>query len=167
MQFSRYQPIDSVFFQTIFIQVPFPPKITSTSSSLSCPASPLISSNQSPLTSTVSSSNTATPGLDSHFLDPDELAAKGATLLHHLAVWMIQQKSSSSSTNHNTSSAAAVSDALPSPKISRSETHSSGGQPSVYHHSSQSLPIRRQQTATSSSFSHLYSRYNISDNPYK
>ena len=104
---------------------------------------------------------------DSHFLDPDELAAKGATLLHHLAVWMIQQKSSSSSANHNTSSAAAVSDALPSPKINRSDTHSSGGQPSVYHHSSQSLPIRRQQTATSSSFSHLYSRYNISDNPYK
>ena len=29
---------------------------------------------------------------DSHFLDPDELAAKGATLLHHLAVWMIQQR---------------------------------------------------------------------------
>ena len=142
------------FFPTIFIQVPFPPKITSTSSSLSCPASPLISSNQSPLTSTVSSSNTATPGLDSHFRDAAE--------------WMIQQKSSSSSANHNTSSsAAAVSDALPSPKISRSETHSSGAQPSVYHHSSQSLPIRRQQTATSSSFSHLYSRYNISDNPYK
>jgi len=152
-QSSTQAVLDDAVFK-----VPFPPKITSTSSSLSCPASPLISSNQSPLTSTVSSSNTATPGLDSHFLDPDELAAKGATLLHHLAVWMIQQKSSSSSANHNTSSAAAVSDALPSPKISRSETHSTGAQPSVYHHSSQSLPIRRQQTATSSSFSHLYSR---------
>ena len=26
------------------------------------------------------------------FLDPNELAAKGATLLHHLALWMIEEK---------------------------------------------------------------------------
>ena len=25
-------------------------------------------------------------------LDPNELAAKGATLLHHLAMWMIEEK---------------------------------------------------------------------------
>ena len=25
-------------------------------------------------------------------LDPNDLAAKGATLLHHLAVWMLEEK---------------------------------------------------------------------------
>ena len=43
-----------------------------------------------------SSGHSSNFSFDSHFLDPDELAAKGATLLHHLAVWMIQQKKDSS-----------------------------------------------------------------------
>ena len=61
-------------------QVPLPPKHQSTSS---CPPA-------SPLSSTTAGQPKLS--LDSEFLDPDELAAKGATLLHHLAVWMIQQK---------------------------------------------------------------------------
>ena len=60
--------------------------------SSSCPVPP------SPNNSSTSAQTTNNPSnfsFDSHFLDPDELAAKGATLLHHLAVWMIQQRKDS------------------------------------------------------------------------
>ena len=61
-------------------QVPLPPKHQSTSS---CPPGEAMTTTSVPRPKL---------SLDSEFLDPDELAAKGATLLHHLAVWMIQQK---------------------------------------------------------------------------
>ena len=54
----------------------------------SCPAPP---SPALPLQSTAPH-HAPNFSFDSHFLDPEELAAKGATLLHHLAVWMIQQR---------------------------------------------------------------------------
>ena len=54
----------------------------------SCPAPP---SPALPLASTAPH-HAPNFSFDSHFLDPEELAAKGATLLHHLAVWMIQQR---------------------------------------------------------------------------
>lgn len=56
------------------------------SSSLPAPQSPKTSNTSS------QSGHSSNFSFDSHFLDPDELAAKGATLLHHLAVWMIQQR---------------------------------------------------------------------------
>ena len=69
------------------------------SSSCPVPPSPNNSSTSakqlSTTTTTGGASNPSNFSFDSHFLDPDELAAKGATLLHHLAVWMIQQRKDS------------------------------------------------------------------------
>ena len=39
-------------------------------------------------------------------LDPNDLAAKGATLLHHLAVWMIEENKCKEASSANTSLAA-------------------------------------------------------------
>merc|ERR1719220_3049896 len=85
-------------------KVPLPPKHSSTSS---CP----------PGGGMTSSSCSSQPklSLDSEFLDPDELAAKGATLLHHLAVWMIQQKNAGVSVG-GPSASSAVGDAMPPPR---------------------------------------------------
>ena len=70
------------------------------SSSCPVPPSPNNSSTSAKQLSTTTTttggaSNPSNFSFDSHFLDPDELAAKGATLLHHLAVWMIQQRKDS------------------------------------------------------------------------
>lgn len=62
--------------------------------SSSCPVPP--SPKSSTQNSSSQSGHSSNFSFDSHFLDPDDLAAKGATLLHHLAVWMIQQKKDSS-----------------------------------------------------------------------
>ncbi len=54
---------------------------------------PKASSSSSKATETSSASNLSFDGASaSPRLDPNELAAKGATLLHHLAVWMIEEK---------------------------------------------------------------------------
>ena len=78
---------------------------------------------------------------DSHFLDPDELAAKGATLLHHLAVWMIQQNKSdvdSDLIKHYQ----AVSDEMPAPNINKFSDKKDSP-----HKHSRSLPVPRQYLA--------------------
>lgn len=131
---SSHQADDSCF------KVPLPPHHVSTSS---CPAppSPALPS-QSPSKEAAHSSNFS---FDSHFLDPDELAAKGATLLHHLAVWMIQQKKEGATLGG--SSHTVVGDELPAPTVEESSKVSSSG-----HCYTQSLPARR-QAAQSSSFS--------------
>ena len=64
--------------------------------SSSCPVPPS-PSNPSSSAQSAGSGHSSNFSFDSHFLDPDELAAKGATLLHHLAVWMIQQRKDNSS----------------------------------------------------------------------
>ena len=149
-------------------KVPLPPKHVSTSS---CPASPSVTSTSAASrpasTSTSSSSSTMMPNsnlsLDSQFLDPDELAAKGATLLHHLALWMIQQKTTSEAGTSSSSSQAGpgpsslvTEDIGASPRLmAEAATNSSPSSSSHLH--TQSLPIRR-QAVQSSSFSHMYSR---------
>lgn len=83
---------------------------------------------------------------DSHFLDPDELAAKGATLLHHLAVWMIQQNQGEKENHHPF-----VPDEMPPPADSM-DKHTVVANKTVPfttnknspHKHSHSLPIRRQ-----------------------
>ena len=149
-------------------KVPLPPKHVSTSS---CPASPSVTSSSSrPVnTSTSSSSSTVMPSsnlsLDSQFLDPDELAAKGATLLHHLALWMIQQKTtseasgaSSSSSQTGPESSSLVTEArAASPRLMAEASNTSTSPTCSSHLHTQSLPIRR-QAVQSSSFSHLYTR---------
>ena len=99
--------------------------------------------------------------LDSQFLDPDELAAKGATLLHHLALWMIQQKTSEIGTSSSSSQTAGPSslvteDAGASARL-MAEAGPNSSPSSSSHLHTQSLPIRR-QAVQSSSFSHVYSR---------
>ena len=49
-------------------------------------------------------------------LDPNDLAAKGATLLHHLAVWMIEENKSKEASSANTSLATPNEQNLPPPK---------------------------------------------------
>ena len=121
-------------------KVPLPPHHVSTSS---CPAPPSPALPSQPSSSqAVHASNFS---FDSHFLDPDELAAKGATLLHHLAVWMIQQKKDGATVGG--SSQTVVGDELPPPTVEESSKVSSSG-----HCYTQSLPARR-QAAQSSSFS--------------
>ena len=72
-----------------------------------------------------------THSLDSSsFLDPDVLAAKGATLLHHLAVWMIQQRQEQPGQSPHP----AVPDQMPSPCLA-----SSLASPHTHSHS---LPVR-------------------------
>ena len=67
-----------------------------------------------------------TLSLDSTALDPDLLAAKGATLLHHLAVWMIQQRQEEAGGSPHPP----VTHHMPQPRLS----------PPHYH--SRSLPVR-------------------------
>ena len=69
-----------------------------------------------------------TRSLDSQALDPEELAAKGHHLLHHLAVWMIQQRQEAPGSNLHP----AVPDQMPEPSLASPHQHS------------QSLPVRRQ-----------------------
>ena len=105
--------------------------------------------------------------LDSQFLDPDELAAKGATLLHHLALWMIQQKTTSEASGASSSSSHAdppgpsgslvTEDTGASPRLMAEAGVTNSSPSSSSHLHTQSLPIRR-QAVQSSSFSHLYSR---------
>lgn len=83
---------------------------------------------------------------DCHFPDPDELAAKGATLLHHLAVWMIQQKTEGETVGQ--SCRTAVGDALPPP--SSNETLTVSTKTASPHCHSRSLPTRRQNIVSSS-----------------
>ena len=130
---SKQEADDSCF------KVPLPPHHVSTSS---CPAPPSPSQTTSRETAAGHSSNFS---FDSHFLDPDELAAKGATLLHHLAVWMIQQRKEGASLG--ASSHTVVGDELPPPTVEEASKVSSSG-----HCYTQSLPARR-QAAQSSSFS--------------
>ena len=77
-----------------------------------------------------------THSLDSHFLDPDELAAKGHHLLHHLAVWMIQQRQEGRGEGRGEgrepSLHPAVPDQMPEPSLASPHRHS------------HSLPVRRQ-----------------------
>ena len=140
------------------LQVPLPPKLISTSSIT--PSSP---------------ASTAVTSMDSsQFLDPDELAAKGATLLHHLAVWMIQQKNAGLAVGAGggaggggaggagaASGGPAVGDAMPAPRrveeVQELQLASSVSSSSSHGHS-QSLPTRRQEASQSSSFSHSASR---------
>ena len=110
---------------------------------------------------TLSTPSTAVTSLDSQFLDPDELAAKGATLLHHLAVWMIQQKNAGVAVGAGASAGPAVGDAMPPPRrveeVENIQLASSVSSSSSHGHS-QSLPTRRQEVSQSSSFSHSASR---------
>ena len=110
---------------------------------------------------TLSTPSTAVTSLDSQFLDPDELAAKGATLLHHLAVWMIQQKNAGVAVGAGASAGPAVGDAMPPPRrveeVENIQLASSVSSSSSHGHS-QSLPTRRQEASQSSSFSHSASR---------
>ena len=126
------------------LQVPLPPKHISTSSTTTSPAVTSMDSSQ--------------------LLDPDELAAKGATLLHHLAVWMIQQKNAGLAVGGAAASPGpAVGDALPSPAVERERERetlqlANSVSSSSSHGHSQSLPTRRQEVSQSSSFSHSASR---------
>ena len=124
------------------LQVPLPPKHISTSSTTTSPAVTSMDSSQ--------------------LLDPDELAAKGATLLHHLAVWMIQQKNAGLAVGGAAASPGpAVGDALPTPAVERERETlqlANSVSSSSSHGHSQSLPTRRQEVSQSSSFSHSASR---------
>ena len=56
---------------------------------------------------------------DSTFMDPSEMASKGANILHHLAMWMLEEskttKTGSSSNILETASSAHSSSKLPPP----------------------------------------------------
>ena len=47
-------------------------------------------------------------------LDPNDLAAKGATLLHHLAVWMIEENKNKEASSVNNSMSVPNPESLPS-----------------------------------------------------
>ena len=112
---------------------------------------------------TTSPATLSSPSTAVTSLDPDELAAKGATLLHHLAVWMIQQKNAGLAVGGGgtASPGPAVGDALPAPRrleeVENLQLASSVSSSSSHGHS-QSLPTRRQEVSQSSSFSHSASR---------
>lgn len=84
---------------------------------------------------------------DCHFPSPDELEAKGATLLHHLAVWMIQQQKDGFVPDRTFQTV--VKDELPAPSIDLAFSP---------HRHSQSLPTRNQALISSSLLSSSVSK---------
>ena len=111
---------------------------------------------------TTSPATLSTPSTAVTSLDPDELAAKGATLLHHLAVWMIQQKNAGVAVGAGATAGPAVGDAMPPPRrveeVEVENIQLASSVSSSSHGHSQSLPTRRQEASQSSSFCHSASR---------
>jgi hypothetical protein len=72
---------------------PPPPAMLRHISTVSCPVAeePLYQNESASATAAANFSFDASSS-SSAMLDPNELAAKGATLLHHLAMWMIEEK---------------------------------------------------------------------------
>jgi len=93
--------------------------------------------------STSKSKNGSNFSFDCHFPNPEELEAQGATLLHHLAVWMIQQQKEE--VGNNDSNHTAVKDELPAPSVD--EYTNTVLSP---HRHSKSLPTRKQALISSS-----------------
>merc|ERR1719270_970369 len=70
--------------------------------------------SKSPKVDLANSSNFSLDSSSISQLDPNDLAAKGATLLHHLAVWMIEENKNKEASSVNNSMSDPNTESLPS-----------------------------------------------------
>ena len=128
---------------------------------VSTPNSPIYANNPlSPSLTSQTKPKFTTPkhkesqSFDSHFLDPEKLAAEGggSSLLHHLAVWMLQQNQTDVKASERLCHLPLVSDEMPAPTIDINvlgdvENKNIINKDESPHRHSQSVPVRRQSLA--------------------